>query len=242
MNALNQIVHNLPWVMSQRWEHLMFAHWQVPVDALRKLVPPQLELDTFEGQAWISVVPMKMGDIHFRGLSLPIKSIFPQVNVRTYVTVDGKRGIYFLTIDAPRPTAVYTARWTYRLNYCMADTVMEVGEREIRLQNKRKHRGLPPAEIKVKFKPTSEPYEAQPETLDDWLTDRLCLYTVYPNGRVYRADIDHDPWQLRRAEAEIEYNSMLPESIAQLVDPLCPTFAQCVDQIDVQLWMPKRVR
>jgi len=228
--------------MSQRWEHLLFAHWQVPADSLRKLVPPQLELDTFEGQAWITVVPMKMGDIHFRGLSLPIKSIFPQVNVRTYVKLDGKRGIYFLTIDAPRPTAVYTARWTYRLNYCMADTEMEVLAREVRLENKRKHQGLPPAAMKVKFAAASEPYTAQANTLDDWLTDRLCLYTVYPNGRVYRADIDHLPWQLRRATAEIECNSMLPESISQLVDPLRPTLTHCVDGIDVQLWMPKRVR
>src|SRR5437867_2588447 len=90
-----------PWVMAQTWHDLLFAHWPVPAVALRPVIPAFLDVDTFEGEAWIGVVPFRMSGVHPRFVpSLPGLSAFPELNVRTYVT-DGERpGVWFFSLDA----------------------------------------------------------------------------------------------------------------------------------------------
>src|SRR5436190_21397121 len=107
-----------PWIMWQRWHDLLFAHWPLPPEVLRPLVPSGLTLDTFSGQAWISVVPFRMTGIRPRWLPAPPgMSATPELNVRTYVTVDGKPGVYFFSLDAALYPAVVVARTMFRLNY-----------------------------------------------------------------------------------------------------------------------------
>src|SRR5688572_2505606 len=107
-----------PWIMWQRWHDLLFAHWPVPTDVLRTIVPAPLALDTFEGQAWIGVVPFRMTGIRPRYLpALPWLSATPEINVRTYVTVNGVPGVYFFSLDAASYPAVVVARSMFRLNY-----------------------------------------------------------------------------------------------------------------------------
>src|SRR5258705_4235621 len=95
------------WIMAQKWHDLLFAHWAVAPQVLRKLVPAKLELDTFEGQAWMGVVPFTMSGVRLRGTpTLPWLSMFPELNVRTYVTAEGRPGVLFFSLDAGNLVAV----------------------------------------------------------------------------------------------------------------------------------------
>src|SRR5271154_2737716 len=90
-----------PWVMAQSWHDLLFAHWPVEAAVLRPLLPPALQIDTFGQQAWLAVVPFRMTGVRLRGTpALPWLSAFPELNVRTYVTTDGKPGGWFFSLDA----------------------------------------------------------------------------------------------------------------------------------------------
>ncbi len=96
-----------PWVMAQSWRELLFAHWRIPVEALRPLVPAELELETWDGSAWLGVVPFLMAGVRPRGVpALPRLSAFPEINVRTYVKVESKPGVWFLSLDAANSLAV----------------------------------------------------------------------------------------------------------------------------------------
>ena len=107
-----------PWVMRQVWHDLVFAHWPVSVDQLRPLIPPGLQIDTYDGQAWIGVVPFRMSGIRPRLLpAVPWLSAFPELNVRTYVVADDKPGVWFFSLEAANLVAVTIARWWYCLLY-----------------------------------------------------------------------------------------------------------------------------
>ena len=116
-----------PWVMTQIWHELLFAHWPIEPQVLRPLVPAELPLDTLDGGGWIGVVPFHMSRIHGRGLPpLPGLARFPELNVRTYVTFDGKPGVYFFSLDAANLPAVWAAHIFYRLPYFHARMLAEM--------------------------------------------------------------------------------------------------------------------
>jgi uncharacterized protein len=107
-----------PWLMGQTWEDLLFAHWRVPADELRRLLPRALELDTFADEAWLGITPFRLTGLRARGtVPLPRVSTFLELNVRTYVTVEGKGGIWFFSLDATSALAVAGARRAYHLPY-----------------------------------------------------------------------------------------------------------------------------
>src|SRR5215216_3312597 len=107
-----------PWLMAQTWHDLVFAHWPLAPERLRELVPASLPLDTFDGQAWVGVVPFWMSGVRPRAVpGLPWISKFPELNVRTYVTLEDKPGVFFFSLDAARLPAVWAARIFFRLPY-----------------------------------------------------------------------------------------------------------------------------
>src|SRR5258708_2809423 len=110
-----------PWIMTQNWDDLLFAHWSVPVEAMRQVVPAVLPLDTYDGKAWIGVVPFGISSFRPRWVPpIPGLSYFPELNVRTYVTVQDKPGVYFFSLDTNSPPSVVGARLWYRLPYFLA--------------------------------------------------------------------------------------------------------------------------
>jgi uncharacterized protein len=199
-----------PWVMTQAWTDLLFAHWPLPPDALRPLVPPQLELDTWDGQAWIGVVPFAMRRVYPRRLfPVPWISSFLELNVRTYVAFGGRPGVYFFSLDAGNSVAVALARRWYRLPYFYAQMrLRRRGDTRI-FESARSHSGAAPAGLQARYRPVGPVYQSQPGTLDAWLTERYCLYTLAGGGRVYRGEIHHGLWPLQAAEAEFAVNAML---------------------------------
>ena len=229
-----------PWVLFMSWHDLLFMHWPVPEEALRSLVPPALHLDTFDGGAWLGITPFRMSGTRPRFLpGVPPLSNFPELNVRTYVTAGGKPGIWFFSLDAHNPVAVRLARAAFHLPYFDAKMSCDVVGDEIRYRSVRTHRGAPRAEFAARYRPVGAPLESRTGTLEEFLTERYCLYAANGRGNVYRGDIHHHPWPLRRAELEVESLAMteqigfaLPES-----EPLLH-FSR---RLDTLAWPPRRI-
>ena len=229
------------WVMAQRWNTLLFAHWQVSADALRPLVPQPLTLDLHAGAAWVSVTPFYLSHLRPVGIpALPWVSEFPELNVRTYVTVDDKPGVYFFSLDAGNQLAVIAARATYHLPYYQASMSMREGrDGMIQYHSRRTHAGAPPAAFDGQYRPAGKISESQPGSLDYWLTERYCLYSLDSAHHLYRSEIHHRPWALQPAEAEIRRNTMAEASgIALGPTPQRLSFAY---QLDVVVWLPQRI-
>ena len=221
-----------------RWNRLLFAHWPVDFDALRPLVPEGLELETFDGTAWVGVVPFDMTRVRPRFVPpIPWLSRSAELNVRTYVTAGGKPGVWFFSLDAERALAVWGARLTYHLPYFKA--AMRVHVREggwIEYASRRTHRGAASARFKGRYRPTGEVDHSRPGSLDYFLTERMCLYARRADGRLLRADIDHQPWPLQPAEGMFEENTMAEASGIRL--PGVPPLLHYAERIDAVAWWP----
>jgi uncharacterized protein YqjF (DUF2071 family) len=217
--------------MRQTWHDLLFAHWPLPTEAMRPLVPAQLTLDTFDGQCWVGVVPFHMSGIRRRGLpAMPGLSRFPELNVRTYVTYGAKAGVYFFSLDAANLPAVLAASAFYNLPYFHADMTTQDRGGVIHYVSRR-YRAA--AEFRGRYHPTSEVRLAAPGSIEHWLTERYCLYTTH-RGQLYRGEIHHAQWPLQTAEAELETNTVaaargvsLPDTTPHLL------FAR---ELDVLIW------
>lgn len=224
-----------PWIMEQTWHDLLFAHWPIAPETMRPLVPPPLGLDVFEGRCWIAIAPFHMSGVRLRWLPpVPGLSAFPELNVRTYVTYGGKAGVYFFSLDAASRGAVWGARRTYRLPYFFAHMKLEAGDEWYHYRSSREAN---PAELEVRYRPTPAASRRAPGTLDRWLTERYCLYTV-AGGTVYRAEIHHQPWPLEEAAAEFETNSMA--SAAGIRLPAIPPLLHFSKQLEVLIWPLKK--
>ena len=258
------------WVARQSWRDLLFAHWPVPVAAVRPLVPAALEVQQFDGVCWLGIVPFRMADVMARGLpALPWFSAFPELNVRVYVTAEGKPGVWFLSLDATNPLAVIGARVVFHLPYYWARMRVENEGEGVRYWSERRgdtrenvaQAFLPAGEpgsggagekggrgererpaaarFEGRYWPTSEVYCAALGTLEHFLTERYCLYAQAPNGIIRRTEIHHGPWPLQRAEAEITANTVSAAGGLPVSGP--PALLHFARRIDMVLWRPERV-
>ncbi|WP_342504876.1 DUF2071 domain-containing protein [Sporosarcina sp. FSL K6-2383] len=199
---------HLPWTMQQTWNDLLFAHYPIKLEVLQKLVPAILPLDSFNGMGWIGIVPFHITDIRLRGLPpIPGVARFPELNVRTYVTIDGKPGVYFFSLDADNRLAVEVAKLFYHLPYMNADMMVRQNGSTIDYESRR--RSGNDANFECSYRPISEPYYAVKGSFDEWMSERYCLYTLNNKGAPFRCDILHRPWLLQHAEAEFSQNTML---------------------------------
>jgi uncharacterized protein YqjF (DUF2071 family) len=223
-----------PWVMTQTWTDLLFAHWPTSSDQLAPHIPDGLDLDLFAGTAWVGVVPFRMSNVSARGLpNLPGLSAFPELNVRTYVTRAGKPGVFFFSLDAYNRAAVHTARMLFNLPYHFARMDVARRRRMIHYSSTR-HSGE--AEFEAVYWPVGETFTAAPGSLDAFLTERYCLYTPSRSGQIRRLDIHHRPWALQPASARIMKNSMTQHLFADM-PPLVLHFSE---RQDVVAWLPER--
>jgi uncharacterized protein YqjF (DUF2071 family) len=220
-----------PWIMRQTWNDLLFAHWALAPEELAGKVPAPLELDLFENRAWLAVTPFWMSGIRARALPpLPGLSAFPELNVRTYVHVGGKPGVFFFSLDAASRITVHAARWSFALPYFYAE--MESREREGAIHY-RSRRVQGSADLRARFRPIAEPRLHARGSLEHFLTERYCLYTVR-GGKTYRAEIHHLPWPLQVAEAEFETNTMAQAAGFVLQGP--PLSLLFAKRLDVLVW------
>lgn len=197
-----------PWLMTQTWHDLLFAHWPTSVRKLRDLVPPEFELDLFDGEAWIGVVPFHMTNVAPRGVpSMPWISEFPELNVRTYVRVADRPGVYFFSLDAGSAIAVQAARTLLNLPYYTADMAVDVDNARVRYSSRRTGDSSEAA-FTATCQPVSPVVEPEPGSLEYFLTERYCLYNRSRVHGPYHLQIHHPRWPLQRAEAAIDVNTM----------------------------------
>lgn len=228
-------------IMHQTWDKLLFLHWPVEVDVLRRLLPKGLEIDTWNGTAWIGVTPFTIRGIRPPMMpSLPLVSASHELNVRTYVHRDGVPGVWFFSLDASNRLAVRGARVGFSLPYFDADMRLETGDDRIQFRSVRTHRKAAPAEFHAAWQVGPRLPEAVPGTREFFLIERYCLYSASA-GRLYHARIHHRPWPLRRVQVERLNSSMLQAN--GLPEPQqAPLVHAQADPLEVWVWPPKRFK
>src|SRR5688500_11196013 len=165
--------------MGQSWLDLLFAHWALAPSALEARVPEPLELDTFEDRAWIGITPFVVSGLRLAPTPpVPYLSKFPEINVRTYVTLQGKPGIYFFSLDAASRFAVSTARRLYRLPYFLADMSAYRSDSRVEYRSERLDERGHAARFEGRYGPIGPPASAKPGSLEHFLIERYCLYTL----------------------------------------------------------------
>ena len=204
---------NLPWVMHQTWENLLFMHWPIDFDHLRSLVPPELEIDTFEGQAYVTMIPMHMNNIHLHDLpAVPGTREFPEINLRTYVRMNDEPGIFFFTIDSGSSFASWVARHTFFLPYIYSKMSFREESDGFHLESKRPNsHHAKKAEFSGSYHPVGEEYQTREGTLEHFLVERYAMYDKGPGGDFFKGNVQHPPWRIQKAEANIEINTV-PEA------------------------------
>jgi uncharacterized protein len=209
----------------------------MPEEAIRRLVPEPLAVDTFDGSAWLGITPFRVSGLRLRGtLPVPRLSRFLELNVRTYVTFEDKPGIFFFSLDAERPFAVGAARRTYKLPYFRARMTATRRNGEIRYRSERREAGDRPFAFRADYRAVGPSFHASPASVESFLTERYCLYVV-EDGTVRRADIHHPPWPLQAAEAEIQENTMPPDGLALPAEEPLLHFSE---RQDVVIWSLER--
>lgn len=227
-----------PWSWRQSWCDLLFAHWPISVEKLRPFVPPELTIQEYEGTSWIGIVPFRMEGVMKRPFpNLPWISAFPELNVRVYVECEGKPGVWFLSLDATNPLAVWAARQFFDLPYHWSEiSILKQKDTYLYSSLRKAQRSLV---FNASYSPVGQTYESSRGSLEHWLTERYCLYALSRSGKLYRTEVHHHPWSLQRAEAEIRNNTMLlPFSLSVSNTPALLHFSR---KIDVIVWPPELV-
>jgi uncharacterized protein len=226
-----------PWVMTQTWNDLLFAHWPVDAEMLRPLVPAGFELDRFDGATWLGIVPFHMTNVAPRLVpALPWVSAFPELNVRTYVTVGDKPGVFFFSLDAGNPLAVGAARTLLNLPYYSANMSVSV---DGHVDYASRRAAKPAAAFSASYRGLGSPRPPLRGTLEYFLTERYCLYAVDHSFHAYRLDIHHPPWPLEPAEAEIAVNTMADAAGVRL--PSMAPLLHFAKRQDMVCWAPERL-
>jgi uncharacterized protein YqjF (DUF2071 family) len=221
-------------------------------------------VDEFEGVTWLGIVPFRMAGVMLRGLpDVPGFSAFPELNVRVYVTTGGKPGVWFLSLDATNPLAVWGARTFFHLPYYRSDIDVAaegegIGYKCVRRggageQGQKRAGGGGggagekstvsavggQARFEARYWPTSVVYAAAPGTLEHWLTERYCLYARSADGTVYRTEVHHQQWPLQQAEAEVTDNTISAAGGLPVSGP--PALLHFARRLDVVVWPPERI-
>jgi uncharacterized protein YqjF (DUF2071 family) len=226
-----------PWVMTQTWHDLLFAHWPIDPEQLSSSVPPDLPLDLYGGHAWVGIVPFHMTNVAPRGIpALPWVSAFPELNVRTYVVLEDKPGVYFFSLDTDQPLAVAAGK-LLQLPYFLATMMVEPRKGSIEFTSRRTQPDVE-AQLIVSYKPTGIRFSATRGSLEFFLTERYCLYTV-DAGQVRRLNIHHPPWRLQPATAAFHVNTMA-DPIGVTLPDTAPTLHFAKRQ-DMVAWLPEPV-
>lgn len=229
-----------PWIMAQSWHDLLFAHWAVEEAAVRPLLPASVEIDSYDGRAWLGIVPFRMSGVRLRWMpAVPGLSTFPELNVRTYVRVEGKPGVWFFSLDAASAMAVAAARAWFHLPYFRARMECREVQGLVHYRSERAHRGAPGAILEGRYRPAGSAFEPQRGTLEHFLTERYCLYSMDSGGRIYRGEIHHLPWLLQRGDAYFTKNTMAEAAGVRL--PAEGPLLYFAHRQDMVAWAPRRI-
>ena len=221
-----------PFAISQHWRDLTFMHWAVDPERLKPHLPPGLDIDFFEGQAYIGVIPFTMKNVRPRGLPIvPGISTFAEFNVRTYVVKDGQPGVFFLTLDAKSLITCIHAPRAYGLAYRYAKAKVKRNGEALHWQSRRSSDG---AQLRGTSNAKGSPRTAEKGTLEYFLFERYCLYTEH-KGCLRRAYVHHQPWSFKDGNVQLETNTLL-ESYTMDLEVLAPDVVHVSEGLPVKTW------
>ncbi|MFC0015147.1 MULTISPECIES: YqjF family protein [Allobacillus] len=205
----NSSLPDSPWLASQLWKDLLFINYPVDLEAIRTLIPNGLQLDTYDGQAWITVLPFSITDFTLRDHSLKGLNNFLELNVRTYVIRNGKPGVYFFSLEADHPITVLGARFL-SLPYYLAKMSIERRPKD-RMYNFQSERIMNRQRSFVaQCSPSKKTHSVREGGLTEWLVNRYHLYSTF-GDRIIEGPIHHRPWKVADANVTIQRNGMLPQ-------------------------------
>ena len=190
------------------WRHVLFANWPVDPAILGPHLPSALKTDTFDGDAWLSVVPFTNVDVRPAWAPKGWGVALPELNLRTYVTHEGTSGVYFFSLDAQGILGVLGARVFHHLPYFYARITLDVDGGRVQFESERVHPGARPATFSASYPTTGERFDVEPDSLATFLTERYRYYTESSKGSLRYADIDHEPWPLQAVEPKIGANGL----------------------------------
>lgn len=227
--------------MRQTWSKLLFMHWPVPDAVLRPLVPSGLQIDTYDGTAWIGVTPFTIPVIRPSFIpAMPVIGRSHELNVRTYVHAEGIPGVWFFSLDAGNPLAVLGARLGFGLPYYQAQMGLDEDGPEIRFRSRRVHPGAPAARFEASWRRGEALPAAQAGSLAFFLIERYCLYAVRA-GRLFRVRIHHRPWPLCGATL-LSHSSTLLASHGLSAGDADPVLHSQAEPLDVGVWPPSKLQ
>lgn len=229
-----------PWVQRMRWHDPFFVHWPVAVDSLRRLVPKELSIDTFEGAAWVGITGFELSKVGLRYLpDVPLAPKFLALAVRTYVMAEGKPGVWFLSIDVSNKIIAILGRPVIGVPFFNAQMSQEDGYGGRSLWSRRSHRNASAPEFEALFSPFGDPFRAEPNSLESFLMERYCFYTASPDGAVFRTELHHKPWILQPVDGTCLRNDYL--SCHQIEEPTALPLFHVGRTIDVVTYPPRRL-
>jgi uncharacterized protein YqjF (DUF2071 family) len=213
-------------MQAQTWNEHAFLHWSFEPSQLRRLLPGSVELETYDGTAWLGVTAFLLTGLRLRGLPpLPGISSFPEVSVRTYVTRDAKPGLWYFALDAGSTLAVEAAKRVYRLPYSRSQMRYVRDANRVYLESARAG-----SAFSAVYSGHGETFTSAPGSLEAFLTERYCIYTE-DGGRVYRAEIHHPRWRLQRGSAAVDLNTFTPMPL-----PAPPAHVLFAERQDAVVW------
>ena len=249
--------------MYQNWGKLLFLHWRIDPEILRPLIPAQLTLDIFDGSAWIGEIPFTMWGIRASFLpQIPGTSAFHELNVRTYVHLNGVPGVWFFSLDAANSLAVWGARTFYHLPYFNAEMSLTQNGDTVEYSSRRtdaltyseffsdeaanipgvakaeQFRNHPRAELNSSWTIAEPLPQSSPDSIEFFLTERYCLYSLH-RKQIYRSRIFHEPWPLRLASLNSRQSTMI-QSVG-IAEPEEKPLEHYAEAIAVDIWPLKKV-
>jgi uncharacterized protein YqjF (DUF2071 family) len=197
------------WLMIVRERYLLFASWPIPVTQLRPVIPSALEIDTFQGAAWVTVETLQISTARIRNLPLAPSLEGTEVNVRTYVQYKGERGIHFLSLDSPGLLMDELSKHLFKLPFHNAEASVELNGDNYHVESIRLEDQSPPASFACSARLTGGPAMVVANSLEGWLLNQTCLFAVDSNGDVYRGYVGHRPHSIQPVEGVIETNTLV---------------------------------
>jgi uncharacterized protein YqjF (DUF2071 family) len=195
--------------LAMGWRHLLFENWPIDPEILNRHLPDGLTADEYDGDAWISVVPFTNVAVRPKGVPERLGIRLPELNVRTYVTRDGVPSVYFFSLDAQGIMSVLGARLFHHLPYFYARISLEVENGRVQFSSRRRHPGARSAKYEGTYWPSGESFSAPSDSFGRFLVERYRFYAQAQDGSLRYSDVEHEPWTLYPARADIETNTLL---------------------------------
>lgn len=227
------------WVLFMHWNNLLFASWRVPESVIQPLLPKELKVDIFDGSAWVTLVPLGVDVMNWKNLPpIPGMTGLTELNLRTYTTRDDKPGVYFISIDCSALIPDWVGRHIFGVPFLKAECAYHNDLTTYNLGVQRTEDNQQDAAFFGDFTPSGPLSSPQPNSLEHFLVERLCLYYV-TGGAVHRVDIFHQEFRLQKAMTNLRVNTTLKAAGLLSADALKPDHAVFCDSVDTHLWLPK---